>query len=140
MKVTKRDTKRMLVVNNGTVVMEKYNVVFINCLMDDIKNGMSANNLRIKYNNYFTDSEGKEVSVETWKLLSLNKFHLEESEEEFKESCFNIDDIENLLPHLEEEIESIKNLFNYIKQNNSDSITLNMRLKDKFNSLFRIRK
>lgn len=140
MKVTKRDTKRMLVVTNGSIVMEKYNIVYINCLMDDVKNGISALNLQSKYNNYFLDSEGKEVSLEVWKLISLNKFHLEETEEEFKESVFNVDDIENLLPNLEEEIESIKNILNYIKEHNSDSITLNMRLKDKFNSLFKIKK
>ena len=140
MRITKRDTKRILKVDNGTIVKEKYNIVYINCLMDDVKNGMSALNLKDKYNNYFIDLEGKEISLETWKLVSLNKFHLEETEEEFKESIFNIDDIENILPNLEEEIESIRNLLNYIKENNSDSITLNMRLKDKFNSLFKIRK
>lgn len=140
MRITKRDTKRILKVDNGTIVKEKYNIVYINCLMDDVKNGMSALNLKDKYNNYFIDLEGEEISLETWKLVSLNKFHLEETEEEFKESIFNIDDIENILPNLEEEIESIRNLLNYIKENNSDSITLNMRLKDKFNSLFKIRK
>jgi hypothetical protein len=140
MRITKRDTKRILKVDNGTIVKEKYNIVYINCLMDDVKNGMSACNLQDKYNRYFTDSEGNEVLLETWKLLSLNKFHLEESEEEFKECAFGIDDIENILPNLEEEIESIRNLFNFIKENNSDSITLNMKLKDKFNSLFKIRK
>lgn len=140
MKVTKRDTKRILRVNNGDIVKEKYNVVYINCLLNDIENGMSAKNLQKKYKNYFVSSEGTEVKLETWKFLSLNKFFMEETEEEFKESCFNIDDIENLLPHIEEEIESIKNLLNYIRENNSDSINLNMRLKDKFNSLFKIRK
>ena len=140
MRVSKRDTKRMLVVNNGTIIMEKYNIVYIDCLLDDAKNGMSALNLKNKYNRYFTDSNGKEVSIETWKLVSLNKFHLEETMEEFKECAFSIDDIENILPNLEEEIESIRNLLTYIKETNSDSTNLNMRLKDKFNSLFKIRK
>lgn len=140
MKISKRDTKRMLVVKNGGIIKEKYNVVFINCLMDDIKSGMSAKNLQSKYNAYFVDSENKEVTLETWKLVSLSKCRLEETEEEFKECVFNVDDIENLLPNLEEEIESIKNLLNYIKEHNSDSITLNMWLKDRFNSLFKIKK
>jgi hypothetical protein len=140
MRITKRDTKRILNVNNGTVVKEKYNIVYIDCMLDDVKNGMSARNLQDKYNRYFTDSEGKEVSLDTWKLVSLNKFVLEETAEEFKESSFSINDIENILPHLEEEIESIRNLLTYIKETNSDSTNLNMRLKDKFNSLFRIMK
>lgn len=140
MRITKRDVKRILNVNNGTIVKEKYNIVYINCMLDDVKNGMSARNLQDKYNRYFTDSEGKEVSLDTWKLVSLGKFVLEETTEEFKECAFSIDDIENILPNIEEEIESIRNLFNFIKDNNSDSITLNMKLKDKFNSLFKIRK
>ena len=140
MRITKRDTKRILNVNNGTVVKEKYNIVYIDCMLDDVKNGMSARNLQDKYNRYFTDSEGKEVSLDTWKLVSLNKFVLEETAEEFKESSFSINDIENILPNLEEEIESIRNLLTYIKETNSDSTNLNMRLKDKFNSLFRIMK
>ena len=140
MRITKRDVKRILNVNNGTIVKEKYNIVYINCMLDDVKNGMSARNLQDKYNRYFTDSEGKEVSLDTWKLVSLGKFILEETTEEFKEYAFSIDDIENILPNIEEEIESIRNLFNFIKDNNSDSITLNMKLKDKFNSLFKIRK
>lgn len=140
MRITKRDTKRMLVVNNGAVVVEKYNIVYIDCLMDDVKNGMSAKNLSDKYSNYFVDSNGKEISLDTWKLISLNKYRLEETTEEFKECAFSIDDIENILPNLEEEIESIRNLLTYIKETNSDSTNLNMRLKDKFNSLFRIMK
>lgn len=140
MKITKRDTKRVLRVRNGETVKEKYNVVYLSCLMDDIKNGVSAVNLQNKYKNYFVNDDGKEVSLETWKLLTLNKFYLEETEEEFKEVYFNIDDVENLLPHLEEELESIRSLFDYIKKNDSDSIALNMKLKEKFNSLFKIRK
>lgn len=140
MKITKRDTKRILRVNDGSIVKEKYNVVYINCLLNDIENGMSAKNLQKKYRKYFVNSDSKEVPINTWKLLTLNKFFSEETEEEFKECAFNIEDIEALLPHLEEEIESIRSLFNYIKENNSDSTNLNMRLKDKFNSLFRIMK
>lgn len=140
MKLTKRDTKRVLKVRNDDIVKEKYNVVYLNCLLDDIKNGMSAYNLQNKYTKYFVNSEDKEVSLETWKLLSLNKFYLEETEEEFKESFFKLDDIEALLPHLEEEIQSIRSLFDYIKEKDSDSISLNMRLKEKFNSLFKIKK
>ena len=140
MKLTKRDTKRVLKVRNDDIVKEKYNVVYLNCLLDDIKNGMSAVNLQNKYTKYFVNSEDKEVSLETWKLLSLNKFYLEETEEEFKENFFKLDDIEALLPHLEEEIQSIRNLFDYIKEKDSDSISLNMRLKEKFNSLFKIKK
>lgn len=140
MKVTKRDTKRVLRVRNNDVVKERYNVVYLNCLLDDIKNGMSACNLQNKYKNYFVNIDEKEVSLETWKLLSLNKFYLEETTEEFKESFFGLDDIEALLPHLEEEIQSIRNLYDYIKEKDSDSISLNMRLKEKFNSLFKIRK
>ena len=140
MKITKRDTKRMLKVNDGSIIKEKYNIVYINCLLNDIENGMSAYNLQSKYNRYFVNSENKEISLDVWKLVSLNKFHLEETKEEFKASVFDIDDIENILPNLEEEIESIRNLLNYIRENNSDSINLNMRLKDKFNSLFKIRK
>ena len=140
MKLTKRDTKRVLKVRNDDIVKEKYNVVYLNCLLDDIKNGMSAVNLQNKYKNYFVNVDEKEVSLETWKLLSLNKFYLEETTEEFKESFFSLDDIEALLPHLEEEIQSIRNLYDYIKEKDSDSISLNMRLKEKFNSLFKIRK
>ena len=140
MKVTKRDTKRVLRVNDGSIVKEKYNVVYINCLLNDIENGVSANNLQKKYSNYFVNADGKEVPMSTWKLLALNKFFTEETEEEFKEVYFNIEDIENLLPNLEEEIESIRNLLNYIKETGTDSTNINMRLKDKFNSLFKISK
>ena len=140
MKLTKRDTKRVLKVRNDDIVKEKYNVVYLNCLLDDIKNGMSAVNLQNKYKNYFVNIDEKEVSLETWKMLSLNKFYVEETEEEFKESFFTLEDIEALLPHIEEEIESIRSLYNYIKEKDSDSISLNMRLKEKFNSLFKIKK
>ena len=140
MKVTKRDTKRVLKLWNGSIVKEKYNVVYLNCLLNDIENGMSAKNLQSKYSSYFVDSDNKEVSLDTWKMVCLNKFVLEETEEEFKESTFNIDDIEALLPHLEEELESIRSIFNYMKEKDSDSIKLNMWLKERFNSLFKIRK
>ena len=140
MKVTKRDTKRILKLWNGEIVKEKYNVVYLNCLLNDIENGMSAKNLQSKYNSYFVDSDNKEVSLDTWKMVCLNKFVLEETKEEFKESSFNIDDIEALLPHLEEELESIRSIFNYMKEKDSDSIKLNMWLKERFNSLFKIRK
>lgn len=140
MKITKRDTKRILKLWNGEIVKEKYNVVYLNCLLNDIENGMSAVNLQNKYKNYFVNSEDKEVSLDTWKMVCLNKFVLEETEEEFKESSFNIEDIENLLPNLEEEIESIRNLLNYIKETGTDSTNINMRLKEKFNSLFKIKK
>ena len=140
MKVSKRDTKRVLRVNNGDIVKEKYNVVYINCLLNDIEHGMSAKNLQKKYRNYFVSSEGTEVKLETWKFLSLNKFFMEETVEEFKDCVFNIDDIKNLLPQLEEEIESIRNLLNYIEETGTDSTNINMRLKDKFNSLFKIKK
>ena len=140
MKVTKRDTKRILKLWNGSIVKEKYNVVYLNCLLNDIENGMSAKNLQSKYSSYFVDSDNKEVSLDTWKMVCLNKFVLEETTEEFKESAFNIDDIEALLPHLEEELESIRSIFNYMKEKDSDSIKLNMWLKERFNSLFKIRK
>ena len=140
MKVTKRDTKRVLKLWNGEVVKEKYNIVYLNCLLNDIENGMSAKNIQSKYNSYFVNSDNKEVSLDTWKLVVLNKFVLEETTEEFKESAFNIDDIEAILPHLEEELESIRSIFNYMKEKDSDSIKLNMWLKERFNSLFKIRK
>ena len=140
MKVTKRDTKRILKLWNGEIVKEVYNVVYLNCLLDDLKNGMSAKNIQAKYNNYFTDSKGEQVSLDTWKLVVMNKYVLEETEEEFKETYFNIDDVGALLPHLEEELEYIKNLYNYIRDNDSDSIKLNMWLKERFNSLFKIKK
>ena len=140
MKVTKRDTKRILKLWNGSIVKEKYNVVYLNCLLNDIENGMSAKNLQSKYSSYFVDSDNKEVSLDTWKMVCLNKFVLEETTEEFKESAFNIDDIEALLPHLEEELESIRSIFNYMKEKDSDSIKLNMWIKERFNSLFKIRK
>lgn len=140
MKITKRDTKRVLKLWNGEVVKEKYNIVYLNCLLNDIENGMSAKNIQSKYNNYFTNSDNKEVSLDTWKMVCLNKFVLEETTEEFKESAFNIDDIEAILPHLEEELESIRSIFNYMKEKDSDSIKLNMWLKERFNSLFKIRK
>lgn len=140
MKVTKRDTKRILKLWNGSIVKEKYNVVYLNCLLNDIENGMSAKNLQSKYSSYFVDSDNKEVSLDTWKMVCLNKFVLEETTEEFKESAFNIDDIEALLPHLEEELESIRSIFNYMKEKDSDSIKLNMWLKERFNSLFKIKK
>jgi len=140
MKVTKRDTKRILRLWNGEIVKEVYNVVYLNCLLDDLKNGMSAKNIQAKYNAYFVNSKGEQVSLDTWKLVVMNKYVLEETEEEFKETYFNIDDVGALLPHLEEELEHIKNLYNYIRDNDSDSIKLNMWLKDRFNSLFKIRK
>ena len=140
MKVTKRDTKRILKLWNGSIVKEKYNVVYLNCLLNDIENGMSAKNLQSKYSSYFVDSDNKEVSLDTWKMVCLNKFVLEETAEEFKESAFNIDDIEALLPHLEEELESIRSIFNYMKEKDSDSIKLNMWLKERFNSIFKIKK
>ena len=140
MKVTKRDTKRILKLWNGSIVKEKYNVVYLNCLLNDIENGMSAKNLQSKYSSYFVDSDNKEVSLDTWKMVCLNKFVLEETTEEFKESAFNIDDIEALLPHLEEELESIRSIFNYMKEKDSDSIKLNMWLKERFNSIFKIKK
>ena len=140
MKVTKRDTKRVLKLWNGEVVKEKYNVVYLDCLLDDIKNGMSACNIENKYKDYFVDSNSKQVSLDTWKLVVLNKFYVEETTEEFKEAAFNIDDIGALLPHLEEELEHIKNLYTYIRENDSDSIKLNMWLKERFNSLFKIKK
>lgn len=124
MKITKRDTKRVLRVNNGDIVKEKYNVVYINCLLNDIENGMSAKNLQKKYKNYFVNSEGKEVKLETWQFLVLNKFFTEETEEEFKETYFNIDDIRNLLPHIEEEVDSIRNLLNYIEETGTDSTNI----------------
>ena len=140
MKVTKRDTKRVLKLWNGEVVKEKYNIVYLNCLLNDIENGMSAKNIQSKYNSYFINSDNKEVSLDTWKLVVLNKFVLEETTEEFKESAFNIDDIEAILPHLEEELESIRSIFNYMKEKDSDSIKLNMWIKERFNSLFKIKK
>ena len=140
MKVTKRDTKRVLRLWNDEVVKEKYNIVYLDCLLDDIKNGMSACNIEAKYKDYFIDSNGKQVSLDTWKLVVLNKFYVDETEEEFKESAFSIDDIGALLPHLEEELEHIRNLYTYIRENDSDSIKLNMWLKDRFNSLFKIKK
>ena len=140
MKITKRDTKRVLKLWNGEVVKEKYNIVYLNCLLNDIENGMSAKNIQSKYNSYFVDSDNKEVSLDTWKLVVLNKFVLEETTEEFKESAFNIDDIDAILPHLEEELESIRSIFNYMKEKDSDSIKLNMWIKERFNSLFKIKK
>ena len=82
MKITKRDTKRVLKLWNGEVVKEKYNIVYLNCLLNDIENGMSAKNIQSKYNNYFTNSDNKEVSLDTWKMVCLNKFVLEETTEE----------------------------------------------------------
>lgn len=140
MKITKRDTKRVLKLWNDEIVKERYNVVYLDCLLDDIKNGMSARNIENKYKDYFVNSKGEQVSLDTWKLVVLNKFYVEETTEEFKEAHFNIDDIGALLPHLEEELEHIKNLYNYIRETDSDSIKLNMWLKERFNSLFKIKK
>ena len=149
MKITKRDTKR--VIKNWTkgkseydyTIKEKYNFVYLSYMLDDIKNGMSAKELQNKYKNYFVNAGtnfGSEIPMQVWKNLSLNRFEVEETEEEFQKLAFSCDDIINILPALEEEIASIKKLAEHIQNSKSDTTSNRIRLKDKFHSLFEIKK
>ena len=149
MRVTKRDTKRVIKTwNKGKseynyTIKEKYNFVYLSCMLDDIKAGMSAKDLQSKYKNYFVNAGtnfGSEIPMQVWKNLSLNRFEIEETEEEFQKLAFSCDDIINILPALEEEIASIKRLAEHIQNSKSDTTSNRIRLKDKFHSLFEIKK
>lgn len=149
MKATKRDTKRVIKTwNKGGseyeyFIKEKYNFVYLDCMINDIKNGMSAKELQSKYKNYFVNAGtnfGKEIPMQVWKNLSLNRFEIEETEEEFQKLAFSCDDIINILPALEEEIASIKKLAEHIQNSKSNTTSNRIRLKDKFHSLFEIKK
>lgn len=149
MKITKRDTKR--VIKNWTkgkseydyTIKEKYNFVYLDCMINNIKNGMSAKELQSKYKNYFVNAGtnfGTEIPMQVWKNLSLNRFEIEETEEEFQKLAFSCADIINILPALEEEIQSIKKLAEHIQNSKSDTTSNRIRLKDRFHSLFEIKK
>ena len=145
MKITKRDTKRIVKTwNKGNseyeyFIKEKYNIIYLDYMLDDIKAGMSAKDLQNKYKNYFVNAGtefGAEIPMQVWKNLALNRFEVEETEEKFEQLAFSVSDIINILPDLEEEIQSIKKLAEHIKNNKDTIIRNRIRLKDKFHSLF----
>ena len=148
MRVTKRDTKRIIKTwNKGDSeydysIKEKYNVVYLNCLLDDVRT-MTAVELQAKYENYFVNAGtnfGDKIPMQVWKNLSHRRFKVEETEESFQESKFSFQDVINLLPQLEEEIESIRTIVNYIQSSKSENYTNKKRIVDKFNDLFKIKK
>lgn len=148
MKVTKRDTKRIIKTwtkeksEYDYTIKEKYNVVYLNCLLDDVKT-MTSIDLQRKYENYFENAGtnfGSKIPMQVWKNLSFGRFQVEETQEEFQEARFNLDDVINLLPQLEEEIKSIRNIVNYIQSTKSENYSNKKRVVDKFNDLFKIKK
>ena len=149
MKATKRDTKRVIKTwNKGGseyeyFIKEKYNFVYLDCMINDIKNGMSAKELQSKYKNYFVNAGtnfGKEIPMQVWKNLAVRRYQVEETEEEFQSTKFNLQDIYNLLPRLEEEIKGIRLIVDYIQNSKSENLTNKRKLVDKFNELFEIKK
>ena len=89
MKVTKRDTKRVIKTwNKGCseyeyFIKEKYNVMYLNHLENDIKEGLSAIELQSKYENYFENAGtnfGDKIPMQVWKNLSLRRYLVEETE------------------------------------------------------------
>ena len=149
MRVTKRDTKRIIKTwNKGGseyeyFIKEKYNVMYLNYLENDIKDGLSAIELQAKYENYFENAGtnfGSKIPMQVWKNLSLRRYLVEETEEEFQSTKFNLQDIYNLLPRLEEEIKGIRLIVDYIQNSKSENLTNKRKLVDKFNELFEIKK
>ena len=149
MRVTKRDTKRIIKTwNKGGseyeyFIKEKYNVMYLNYLENDIKNGLSAIELQSKYENYFENAGtnfGSKIPMQVWKNLAVRRYQVEETEEEFQSTKFNLQDIYNLLPRLEEEIKGIRLIVDYIQNSKSENLTNKRKLVDKFNELFEIKK
>ena len=109
MKVTKRDTKRILKLWNGSIVKEKYNVVYLNCLLNDIGIGYIAKEI---YNNSsisdffklkFTRDEYEDIKRTIWGLADYPEFHTEEDDKFIKRLPFNaksnVDDIFKMQYH-----------------------------------------
>lgn len=148
MKVTKRDTKRIIKTwtsgksEYNYTIKEKYNVVYLNCLLDDVKT-MTSIDLQKKYENYFENAGtnfGSKIPMQVWKNLSFGRFQVEETEEEFQEVRFDFQDVINLLPQLEEEIKGIRLIVDYIQSTKSENYSNKKRVVDKFNDLFKIKK
>ena len=118
MKVTKRDTKRIIKTWTSNKseydysIMEKYNVTFIVNLLKDSKI-LSAKELQKKYENYFINAGtnfGDKIPMQVWKNIIAERYQVEETQDEFQETKFSIDDIINLLPHIEVELGRVKKI------------------------------
>ena len=117
--------------------------MYLNHLENDIKEGLSAIELQSKYENYFENAGtnfGDKIPMQVWKNLSLRRYLVEETEEEFQSTKFDLQDVINLLPQLEEEVKGIRLIIDYIQNSKSENFTNKRKVVDKFNDIFKIRK
>ena len=146
MKTTKRDTKRIIKTWTSNKseydysIIEKYNVTYIVNLLKDAKI-LPAKELQKKYENYFINAGtnfGDKIPMQVWKNIIAERYQVEETQDEFQEVKFNIDDIINLLPHIESELDRVKKFVDRIQ---NTKLEVNKRkVVDIFDDLFKIRK
>lgn len=146
MKTTKRDTKRLIKTWTSNkseydyTIKEKYNVTYIVNLLKDSK-FVPAKELQRKYENYFENAGtnfGDKIPMQVWKNIIAERYEVEETQDEFQEAKFNIDDIINLLPHIEAELGRVKKFIDRIQ---NTKLEVNKRkVVDIFNDLFKIKK
>ena len=146
MKVTKRDTKRIIKTWTSNKseydysIMEKYNVTFIVNLLKDSKI-LPAKELQKKYENYFINAGtnfGDKIPMQVWKNIIAERYQVEETQDEFQEAKFNINDIINLLPHIEAELGRVRKFVDRIQ--NTKLQVDKRKVVDIFNDIFEIKK